>query len=316
MIDADALDLSITFGTGRKGDPMRLHNPVIAASGTLGTGVELQRDYDLAAIGALVTPGITRRAQQRRPATPPLETPAGLFLSERFPALSLRSAVSRYASLWESLPVPVIANLPAGDADECVEIAAMLADHPGVAAIELGLVSLAPRLTGNDSALEVQWLCRRLSDTWPRPLIVKLPYGLTDTRILIDAATEGGADAISLGGGLPARVLNRGGATDWRRLLSGRIVGPAMHPLALHAVAAACAETRTPIIASGGVTSGADALAFLLAGAWAVQVGSASLRNPAAAIDVARDLEHLVRSAGMSRLQDIRAHTTDEGSPA
>lgn len=310
-----AVDISITIGAGRKGDPLRLRNPVIAASGTLGTGTEVQRDINLAALGAIVTPGIARRARNPRPAIPLVETPAGLFLAGAYPTLSIRSVVGRYAPRWATWPAPVIANLPADDADACVATAAMLADHIGVAAIELGLVPIASHLTDDGSARDLQHLCRQLSDNWPRPLLVKLPYGLPNLRTLVEAAAEGGADAVVLGGGFPARAVDRDRSIAPDRLLAGRVVGPATRPLALDAVAAICATTRLPVIASGGIASGADALAFLVAGARAVQVGSASLRHPAAAITVARDLDELVQPRGFAGVQDFNGGPKPEASP-
>jgi dihydroorotate dehydrogenase (NAD+) catalytic subunit len=305
MTDAgSAVDLSVSIGAGRKGDPLQLANPIIAASGTFGTGLELQRDIDLTAIGAFVTPAITRRAHGRRPAVPPRESPAGLFLAGPYPSIGLRAVLNRFASLWEGWPVPVIANIPAGDADECFEVAAALAGYAGVAAIELSFVSDAAWLDDDDNLPEFGRICRRLSDTWPRPLIVKLPYGLTDTIILVDAAGDAGVDAVSLGGGFPARIVDRDVVADRARFVTGRVTGPATHPMALHVTAAVCAGTKMPVIASGGVSSGDEALGFLQAGARAVQVGSASLRDPAAVVRVARDLEWLVRGAGRSSDSD------------
>jgi dihydroorotate dehydrogenase (NAD+) catalytic subunit len=308
-----AVDLTVSIGSGHKGDPLHLANPIIAAAGTFGTGVELQRDVDLAVIGAIVTPAISRRAHRHRPAVPVRETPSGLFMVVPYPSISLRAVLNRFAPLWEDWPVPVIANISAGDADECVEVAAALAGYAGIAAIELSFVAYAAWLDGDDSLPEFRRLCRRLSNTWPRPLIVKLPYGLADSLTLIGAAAESGVDAISLGGGFPAGVIDRG-AADRARLITGRLTGPATHAYALHAAAAICAETSMPVIASGGVASGVDALDFLQSGARAVQVGSASLRDPAAAVEVARDLERLVRDMGRSSGSGFDGDLQDEES--
>jgi dihydroorotate dehydrogenase (NAD+) catalytic subunit len=311
---APAADLTVEIGSGHKGDPLRLVNPIIAAAGTLGTGVELQRDIDLTAIGALVTPAISRRVH-RRPAVLPRESPAGLFLSGPYPSIRLRDVLDRYALLWEGWSVPVIANIAADDADESVEVATALARYAGVAALELSFVSSAPWLDGDGSVTEVRRLCRRLSDTWPRPLIVKLPYGLSNTLALIEVAIGGGADAISIGGGFPAAVVDQSGSTGGLRLVRGRVTGPATKSLALHAIAAVCAETAAPVIASGGITSGTDALDFLLAGARAVQVGSASLRDPSAPVRVAWDLERLARGTGQAAITAIGGGFGDEEPP-
>lgn len=286
-------DLTVHIGDGHKGDPLRLANPVIAAAGTYGTGLEVQRDLDLSAIGALVTPAITRVAHRRRPTVSPRETAAGLFLAGPFPSLGLRSVLNRLMPLWEGWPLPVIASIPASDADECVEIAVALAGHAGIDAIELSFVTPEPWLDRDGGAQAFQRMCRRLSDAWPQPLIVKLPYGLTNTLALVEIAASSGVDAVSLGGGLPASIIDRGDARR-PRLMAGRVVGPATHPFALAAVASVCAGTEMPIIAAGGITTGSDALDFLEAGARAVQVGSASLRDPTAPIRVAGELRRIV----------------------
>lgn len=288
------LHLSVDFGGGRKGDPLRLANPVMAAAGTFGTGLEVQRDLDLSRIGGLVTPAIGRRGRNHVIPQPITETPAGLLLFGPYPSMSLRAVIDRYAPLWRNWPFPVIANMQVEDGEECVEIASVLADHGAVAAIELGL---PPdwSVVGAGGAAAVRGLCRRVIEAWHGPLIVKLPYGIAELPACVEAATEGGADAVSLGGGFPGRAA-----------AVGRLVGPATHPLALEVVARICAATRTPIIASGGVSSGRDALDFLLAGAQAVQVGSASLRNPAAILDIVGDIEARLRAVGVASMSDFR----------
>lgn len=309
------MDLSVSIGGGRKGDPLHLANPIITAAGTCGTGVELQRDIDLTAVGAFVTPAITRRSHRRPGTVSPREVPAGLFLAGPYPSLSLRSVLNRSMALWESWPVPVIANIPAGDADECFEIAAALADYADIAAIELSFISYASWLDVDDNLPELRRMYRRLRDAWPRPLIVKLPYGLTNTLALVDAAGDAGVDAVSLGGGFPARIVERGHAVERPRLVAGRVTGPATRPLALGMVAAICAGTHVPVIASGGVTSGTDALDFLQAGARAVQVGSATLRDPGAVVRVARDLERLMRGTGRSSMPRLPTGIHDQSTP-
>jgi dihydroorotate dehydrogenase (NAD+) catalytic subunit len=260
----------------------------------------------------LVTPAITRRPRHRGRPSPLRETPAGLLLAGPYPSVGYRTALRRHVPAWEASPVPVIANLPAEDADECLEVASALADHGGVAAVELVLPAQMLREGG---AAALGRLCERVLAVWPASLIAKLPYGTDDLLNSIEAAAAGGADAVALGGGFPGRVFEYGTRDTPPRAMSGRVVGPATRPLALHVVATVCAATRVPVIASGGITRAEDALDFLLAGAQAVQVGSASLRDPSVVVDMAAGLAELLQATGAPSVVALRNRRRGEGSP-
>jgi dihydroorotate dehydrogenase (NAD+) catalytic subunit len=289
MTQPRAIRSWLTLGGGRKGDPLELANPVIAAAGTFGTGVELQRLGEAARPGAIVSPAIGRRTRRSASGLQLLEVSAGLLVAGQYPTLSHRRVVEELAPLWRAWQSPVIVNVLAEDRDACLEVASALADVDGVSAIEL---SFAWPALGSTA---VSWLpdavaelTGTIASVWGRPLIAKLPYGAGDDVALATAAAEAGADAVTLGGGFPGQ-----GAWAGRRL-HGAIVGPCTKPLALRAVAEVAHAVPIPLIASGGITTAADAIDFLQSGAQAVQVGSATIRDPRAVYQIAGDVSALL----------------------
>src|SRR5215213_5795694 len=173
MVEPAEVSLAVTLAPGGKGDPLTLTTPVIAASGTFGTGVELRGVVDLARLGAIVTPGIARST---RPARGPAgasaravlaEMPAGLLLAERYATLGIGRALRGPARSWGSLGAPVIANVPGEDEDECLDVAAALVAVEALAGLEVDFTSSA--LRGADAAaaaLAVRRLTERLRAVW------------------------------------------------------------------------------------------------------------------------------------------------------
>jgi dihydroorotate dehydrogenase (NAD+) catalytic subunit len=302
--------LAVTLAPGRKGDPLALANPVIAASGTFGLGTELQRHLDLSRLGAMITPGIaraTRPGRDRHGRISPAiigETPAGLLIAERYPTIGLRAALRQLGPLLESRRTPVIANLPASDADQCVRLAGSLAEDEGFAAIELDLTFLESDDDPLQAVAVVRDLTERVRGVWPGPLLAKLPYS-PRTAALSVAARDGGADALSLGGGFPGMASVRGEGHATYRPTTGRLVGPATKPLALSLIGAVVGATDLPVVAAGGITVGDDAVEFLRAGATAVQVGSASFVDPYAALAVADGIATYLRRVGETDVRNI-----------
>jgi dihydroorotate dehydrogenase (NAD+) catalytic subunit len=303
--------LAVTLAPGRKGDPLVLANPVMAASGTFGLGTELQRHVDLSLLGAMITPGIARATRPGRDQhgriSPAIirETPAGLLIAERYPTIGLRAALRELRPLLESRRTPVIANLPASDADECAQLAGSLAEDEGFAAIELDLTFLEGDDEPSRAAAVVQDLTARVRGVWPGPLLAKLPYSPHTAAGLAGAARDGGADALSLGGGFPGTASVRGDGHSTYRPMTGRLVGPATKPLALSLIGAVVGATDLPVVAAGGITVGEDAVEFLRAGATAVQVGSASFVDPHAALTAADGIATYLRRIGETDVRNI-----------
>ncbi len=258
---------------------LELATPLVAAAGSLGYGVEVARQLRLGqraaghGLGALITRTTTARGRRARPGPTLIETPAGLLYTGSEQNPGMRTVRERFAPIWAGWELPVIVSVAGHDAAELAAILADLDMLEGVRGIELPLAAhdaatpeLAARLVAAARAAT------------PLPLIVKLPAHHTDLAVLAAVAVASGADALSLIDGVPA-AAPRGDARA-----EGLLCGPALRPLALHAVARVAAAVTVPVIGGGGVMRAADARALLDAGATAVALGSAllaDLRAPA-----------------------------------
>ncbi|MGH2584797.1 MAG: HisA/HisF-related TIM barrel protein [Dehalococcoidia bacterium] len=307
MAQLHAITPWLTLGGGRKGDPLELANPVIAAAGTFGAGAELQRLGEPARPGAIVSPAVARRTRRSVTGLQLLEVPAGLLLTGQYPTVSHRRVVEDLAPLWRTWRSPVIVNVLADDRDACLEVAAALADVDGVSALELSFAWPVVGSTAESWLPDVvAGLTGAIASVWSRPLIAKLPYGAGDGIALATAAVEGGADAVALGGGFPGQGVWAG------RNTLGAVVGPCTKPLALRVVAAVAPSVTVPLIASGGITAAADAVDFLQAGARAVQVGSATIRDPRAVYRIAGDINTLLATHETGAQGDDRIRAVDD----
>jgi dihydroorotate dehydrogenase (NAD+) catalytic subunit len=306
-------DLSVTIGSGRKGDPLTVSSPILAAAGTIGTGAEVGWDAIPSRLGALVTPTIAHRTRRGGMASRLVEAVGGLLVVGQYPTLSVRSVQTRHAPFWQRRSIPVIANVSAESPDQCLDVIAALSGLDGIRAVEIALPASSSRgSTDPSEARLLRTLCDSASAIWHGPILVKLPIATDAAAMLADSAGEGGADAAVLGGGFPGSVLQHDLPLPARRHVDGMLVGPATKSLALQAVARLATESSLPVIASGGVATGVDALDFLIAGACAVQVGSASLRDPMATARIIDELEASLRSAGLQSLTDLRNRTRRE----
>jgi dihydroorotate dehydrogenase len=221
----------------------------------------------------VVTSGIAWRTRR---GTPPAlaETPAGVLYVPGTATLGVDAALRRYARRWAASPVPVVVNLRAGAPDEFTPAAAQLEGTAGILALELDLASPADDLTGpigHDPAL-VRRVLADVRRVCGLPLLVKLPADAPDPAATLRGAAASGAVGATLGAGWPA--------------LGGRLVGPATFPLLLDLITRLAPDAPLPILAGGGVCGPAQAAAYLRAGAAGLQVGSAHLANPLAAVEI------------------------------
>ena len=297
---AETLDLTVDLGRG-----LRLRSPVLVASGTFGYGLDAPQ-VDRSVLGAIVTKGTTLQPRQGNAPTRIAETPSGMLNAIGLQNPGVDHVARVYAPVWASWNVPVIVNV-AGDAiDEYVEVARRLDGVPGIAGLELNIScpNVANGLQfGVDPNLAAQ-LTHAVRAVTRLPLLVKLTPNVTDIVAVARAVEDAGADALS--------AINTyvGMAVDVRRRRpvlsreSGGLSGPAIKPLALHAVWQVAAAVRIPVIGIGGITTADDALQFLLAGAAAVQLGTVNYVRPEAALDVRDGIAGYLQEHGF---QDLRA---------
>ena len=287
---------------------IRLRNPVIAASGTFAYGVEFEKLLDLNALGGLVVKGLSREPMEGNPPPRIYETRAGMLNSIGLQNIGVRAFVRQKLPRLAKLGTAVFANIFGYQVEDYVEVARALEDHPGLAGYELNVSCPNTHRGGiyfsSDPGL-LSELISAVKRVARRPLMVKLSPNVSAIEPLARAAEESGADALSLVNtfiGLAIDPRTRrprlGGGT-------GGLSGPAIKPIALRLVFEAARAVRIPVIGMGGIASGADAAEFLIAGASAVQVGTATFADPKAPLKIARELEAFLSRQKIASVNDL-----------
>ena len=300
------MDLHVDLVSGGKRQ-LSLANPVMTASGTFGNGLEYQKIFDIQRLGAIVSKAITRKPRRGNVQPRIAETAAGMINSIGLQNIGLSAIIRDVAPVWETWEVPVIANIAGETVDDYAELASRLDGVAGVAAIEINIS--CPNVESGlefgadpDAANKVTNAVRQRTDL---PLIVKLTPNVTDIAGVASAVVDAGADALTLINTYPAMsidVRTRQPALGWG---AGGMSGPALKPIAVRLVYLVSQVVDVPVIGCGGITTGEDAVEFLLAGASAVQVGTATFRSPRAALDVLEGIEAYMREEGVADVSSL-----------
>jgi dihydroorotate dehydrogenase (NAD+) catalytic subunit len=294
------VDLAVDLGRG-----LVLSNPVGVASGTFGYGFEFEQLVDIQRLGAIWTKGTTLLPRAGNPPPRVAETSGGMLNSIGLQNPGVEHVAIAYAPRFAGWRVPVVVNVAGGSLEEYVAVVRRLDGVRGVAGIELNIScpNIAHGLDfGRDPAAAAR-VVEAVRAVTGLCLVVKLSPNVTAIAEVARAVESAGADAISAVNtyvgmkvhlGVRRPVLPRGG--------TGGLSGPAIKPLALAAVAAVRAAVRVPVVGIGGIATAADALEFFVAGAEAVQVGTASFADCGAALEV---LDGCVAYAGRHRLRRL-----------
>ncbi len=301
MTVSPQIDLSIELGR------LRLSNPILVASGTFGYAREMAGIVDLSRLGGILPKTIT---QQPRPGNAPwrtVETTGGMLNSIGLDNDGLEAFIAHHLPYFATLSTPIIVSIAGKTEDEFVEMARRLRDLPGIAALELN-VSCPNVSAGTDfgkDPVKCHHVVAGVRAVASQPVIAKLTPNVSDIGTLAKAAGEAGADAISL----INTVL--GMAVDWRKrrpLLGngmGGLSGPAIKPIALRMVYQAAIATKTPLIGIGGIATLDDCMEFFVAGASAVQIGTANFYNPTCTMTILDGLPGAIASLGAKSLREI-----------
>lgn len=288
---------------------LRLKNPVMTASGTFGYGTEYARLLDVEQLGAVITKAISPRPREGNPGPRTVETPAGMLNAIGWQNVGLDACVRDFAPIWRRWRVPVVVNVAGFTVEDYAAVAETLSATPGVAALELNISCPnvasegVPFALRADLAADVTAAVRQVSDV---PLIVKLSPNVTDVVEIAAAVYEAGADALSLVNTLVGMVIDTRARRPFLGNATGGLSGPAIRPVAVRMVFdVARALPGVPLIGAGGVMCADDALQFIMAGARAVQVGTASFVNPRAAIEVAEGIEAFLRREGVPDVNQL-----------
>jgi dihydroorotate dehydrogenase (NAD+) catalytic subunit len=297
-----AVDLAV--GLGR----LRLKNPILVASGTFGYAREMLPFVNLATLGGIVPKTVTANPRAGNPTPRIVETAAGMLNAIGLDNDGLDYFLANHLPWLRTVGTSIFVNIAGESIDQFVEMARKVGDHDGVAALELNIS--CPNVShGLDLGVDptaIRTLVERVRGVCPYPVVAKLTPNVTDIVQPARAAFEGGADAVSL--------VNtfKGMAVNWRKrrpILAndiGGLSGPAIKPLALRMVwDVRRALPNLPIIGIGGISSLDDVMEFMVAGASAVQIGTATFADPSVSGRMVDDLEKLLKTENITRIRDL-----------
>ena len=271
-----------------------LRNPVMTASGTFGYGQEFAEYVDLEKLGAFVTKGLSLRPRSGNPTPRIVETPGGMLNAIGLQNVGVEAFIAEKVPFLRTVNTPAIVNFFGSTVGEYAELAGRLDEIPEVAALEINIscpnVKQGGIVFGTDPecAAQVVAACREATS---KPLIVKLSPNVTDVVVMAKACADAGADALSLINTLTGLAIDLQRRKPVLANITGGLSGPAIKPVALRMVWQVARAVKLPIIGIGGIMNARDALEFILAGASAVQVGTASFINPSVAQEIAAGME-------------------------
>ena len=304
----DPVDLSVQLAP-KNNTGLRLANPVMTASGTFGYGTEYQHLFDIQDLGAMVCKGTTYEPRPGNPQPRIAETPSGILNAIGLQNIGVKALIKEKAPLWAKWKVPVIVNIAGSSVEEYAWIARDLDGVPGVSGLEVNIscpnVQAGCAEFGADpaSAARVTAAVRKASAL---PIWVKLTPNTADVVSIALAVAEAGADAIVLINTLKGMAIDIKTRRPVLGNITGGLSGPAIKPVALRMVyEVASALKDVPLIGSGGIMTGDDALEFIIAGASAVQLGTANLIDPRAPAQVLSGIRTYLRQAKIANIKDV-----------
>ena len=294
-------DLAVTLGR------LHLKNPILVASGTFGYAREMAGVVDFAKLGGIIPKTETKQPRAGNPPPRTVETPSGMLNAIGLDNDGIDHFIAHHLPYLRTLPTAVIANIAGKNEAEFIEMAGQIGRAQGLAALELNLS--CPNVAGGVDFATDPAVTRRVVKearaVCPLPIIAKLTPNVTDIVPIARAAAEGGADAVSL--------VNTfiGMAIDWRRQrailgnLTGGLSGPAIKPLALRLVWQVAQHVQIPVIGIGGIAGIGDVMEFLIAGASAVQIGTANFYDPTVSQRIVEQLPEALDQLGAGGVHQV-----------
>ncbi len=287
---------------------LELRNPVMTASGTFGYGVEYQDFVDLSRLGGIIVKGTTLEPREGNPYPRMAETQGGMLNCVGLQNKGVDYFCREIYPKIKDLPTRVVVNVSGSTVEDYAETARRIAELPGIPAIELNISCPNVREGGMAFGVTTEGAARvvkAVREAYPRTLIVKLSPNVTNIVDIAKAVEAEGADALSLINTLMGMAID---AERRRRILSigtGGLSGPAVKPVALRMVWQVAHAVGVPVIGLGGISNATDAVEFLLAGATAIQIGTANFLDPAVSVRVVEGIEKYLARHGFSSVRDI-----------
>ncbi len=292
------VDLSVKLGS------LQLKNPILVAAGTFGYGLEFKEFFDISVLGGVITKTLTLLPREGNPGPRVLETPSGMLNAIGLQNVGIDGF---FESKWPELSrlgLPVIVSVAGFTLDDFVTLAKR-AEGRGIAALELNLS--CPNVSHGDgsrcfaqSSEETFAVIQAVKKVFQGPVFAKLSPEVTDLPSIAKAASEAGADVLTLINTLPGMAIDIEKGKPVLPNGTGGMSGPAIRPLAVRCIWEVARVLRTPILGLGGVVSGRDAIELMMAGASAVAVGTANFWNPRAAEMILAEFEELISKKGMA----------------
>ena len=284
---------------------LQLANPVMTASGTFGYGMEYAHLFDIQKLGAIVCKGTAHEPWEGNPQPRIAETENGMLNSIGLQGIGVEALIKEKASVWAGWQVPVIVNIVGRTIDDYTEVARKLDKVPGVAGLELNISCPNVKEGGAEFGSNPETAAKVTSavkKTTTLPVIVKLTPNTGEIVRIAQAVAAAGADALCLINTVKGMAIDIKTRKPLLGNTYGGLSGPAIKPVALYMVYQVFKAVNIPIVGCGGITNAEDAIEFLMAGATAVEVGTASFMNPRAPMDV---LEGIGKYLQENKIEDL-----------
>lgn len=302
------MNLAVILNSGLR--PLTLKNPVLSASGTFGYGTEFAPYGDITKLGGIVVKGLSLKPRVGNSLPRVAETACGMLNAVGLQNDGVESFIHHKLPHLPWSEVPIIANIYATCDEDFGELAGILSHEDGVAAMEVNIscpnVHEGGVLFGQNPVMAARVVDAVKSRAGNKPVIVKLSPNVADITGIARAVEEAGADAISCINTLTGMAVDLPSRKPLLANIVGGLSGPAIKPVALRCVWQVCRAVNIPVIGIGGISSARDVLEFLLVGAHAVQIGTASFTDPTTIFKVVEDLPVLCAELGITNIEEFR----------
>jgi dihydroorotate dehydrogenase (NAD+) catalytic subunit len=295
-------DLSVQIGN------LRLQNPVMTASGTFGYAKEFESLVDLNRLGAVIVKGLSLKPSKGNPPPRIVETASGMLNAIGLENVGLENFIARKLPFLMGLRIPVWVNIYGTSVQAYAQLAERLNDIEAVAGIEVNISCPNVKMGGvafGSSVQSAHQVTRAVRDRFDRLVMVKLSPNVTDIGEIAKGVEQGGADAISLINTITGMAVDVRTRRPVLANITGGLSGPAIKPVALRMVWQASNAVKLPIIGIGGIMDATDALEFIIAGASAVQVGTANFINPCATMQIIDGIEDYLHDQKIACIGDL-----------
>jgi dihydroorotate dehydrogenase (NAD+) catalytic subunit len=285
-----------------------LKNPIITASGTFGYGEEFDPFVDLNRLGAIIVKGLSLEPAKGNKPPRIVETPCGMLNAIGLENVGIEAFISQKLPYLKTFSAPVIVNIYGKSVDEYAMLAEIVEKTEGIAALEVNIS--CPNVKEGGIAFGVKAesayrVTKAVREKTAKTIIVKLSPNVTDITEIAESAVEAGADSLSLINTITGMAIDINTRRPKLANVTGGLSGPAIKPVALRMVWQVAQKVKVPVIGVGGIFTAGDALEFFIAGATAVQIGTANFVNPRATIDVIEGVEKYLKERNISSLSEI-----------